>query len=573
MSAHPAPPTPRPALAAWIGGRTHEAGEFAEQRQQERATFDRGYRRRWPLLVGGFSITLLGWAGGLVPASPEAVITAFGIAALANVGISGSQRRRRFRWWSVYLLALLDVSIVSLLVFFFGHGGMVAALLLAVLPYGFEQGRRVGDLVIVLAAVAYLAASAAHARLYGPISAVPTAAYVETVVFIIAAMALKQIPSSLMERIREARAVMADVERGDLSARAAGAHGDELGALERSLNRMLDQIAATISVVQREADEVAAYAEELAASTQELHAAGEQASHAAAGVADELRQQRTLAGEGRGESVKAAHQAETLRVRAEVMESDAQRLLAAAERGRERVRRASTVLRTVGDEVRSTAQTVNALTGMSAHIGKFADTIARIARQTHLLALNAAIEAAQAEGEQGEGFAVVADEVRTLAAEAARSAREAAELISELRSEIGVVARAMHVGEERVRDVGAVAEEADTALQELEDGVTLVGDLVHATAQISRAQAQRLAGLAEAMDGVATISRRAGDGADTTAGASRTQIASLADLSATSQQLAQLAERLRTSISRFSVVGKRAGTRDHPSSPPADSKS
>src|SRR5437667_98926 len=89
----------------------------------------------------------------------------------------------------------------------------------------------------------------------------------------------------------------------------------------------------------------------------------------------------------------------------------------------------------MGEEVRATAATVAGLSGMSERIAAFAQTIARIARQTHLLALNAAIEAARAE-EHGEGFAVVADEVRALAGEAGRSAREVAELVSGLRASI-----------------------------------------------------------------------------------------------------------------------------------------
>src|SRR2546427_3056235 len=83
------------------------------------------------------------------------------------------------------------------------------------------------------------------------------------------------------------------------------------------------------------------------------------------------------------------------------MQADASRLVAAAERGRERVARASQTLRAMGEEVRTTAATVAGLSGMSERIGVFAQTIARIARQTHLLALNAAIEAARAE-EHGE---------------------------------------------------------------------------------------------------------------------------------------------------------------------------
>src|SRR5207237_10133777 len=105
--------------------------------------------------------------------------------------------------------------------------------------------------------------------------------------------------------------------------------------------------------------------------------------------------------------------------------------VAAAERGRERVARASQTLRTVGEEVRATASTVAGLSGMSERIGVFAQTIARIARQTHLLALNAAIEAARAE-EHGEGFAVVAGEVRSVAGGVGEGGGGVAEGVNEL---------------------------------------------------------------------------------------------------------------------------------------------
>lgn len=44
---------------------------------------------------------------------------------------------------------------------------------------------------------------------------------------------------------------MAQVERGDLTARADARHADELGFLEHSFNRMLDELALLIETVQR----------------------------------------------------------------------------------------------------------------------------------------------------------------------------------------------------------------------------------------------------------------------------------------------------------------------------------
>src|SRR5207302_55204 len=307
----------------------------------------------------------------------------------------------------------------------------------SVLPYAFDQGHTVGNSLVLTAALAYLAAVQMHHALYGGDAALAPGPVLETVTLVVVAMTLKEIPATLIQRIRRTRSVMGEAEHGFLAVRAAAQESDELGFLEKSFNKMIEEIGGTISTVQREADEVAAFAEQLAASAQQLHATSETVTHTAQRLAGDLAKQRDMAEGARGESDKAADQAEALRVRAELMQVDAARLVSAAERGRERVARASQTLRTVGEEVRATASTVAGLSGMSERIGVFAQTIARIARQTHLLALNAAIEAARAE-EHGEGFAVVADEVRALAAEAGKSAREVAELVSELRA--GIVA-------------------------------------------------------------------------------------------------------------------------------------
>lgn len=563
----PFPQTPgalrraRLSIAARLRGWTDDAASL-EQRLKDLETFARSHRRRWVLIVVGGLLAMVGRLAGTVPTPSGTIVLASGGFAALNLLVGLIHERGWYRWWLVYAFALLDVLYVAMLVVWFGHGGLVAAFFIAVLPYAFDQARGVGDFLVLTASLAYLFASYLHGRLYPGASGLDTDAFIETVAFILVAVGLNRIPATLIERIRHARGVMGEAEQGYLAVRAPAAESDELGFLEKSFNRMLDEIGATISTVQREADEVAAFAEQLAASAQQLHSTSEAVTYVAQQLAQELGQQRELAESARGESAKASDQAGALRTRAELMQVDALRLVSAAERGRERVARANQTLRTVGEEVRATAATVAELSGMSDRIGVFAQAIARIARQTHLLALNAAIEAARAE-EHGEGFAVVADEVRTLAAEAARSAREVAELVTELRVGIDAAARAMQTGEAQVRDIGAVAAEADGALQELHQGVQLIGDLVNATADVSRSQAGRLADLAQSLQHVAAISSTSSQSADGAAASTRSQISSMSDLSATSQQLAQLAERLRASIARFSVLRREQATAEH----------
>jgi len=553
----------RPSFAARVRGWNDQATAL-EQRFKDLETFERSHRRRWAIAATLLVLGVLGKLAGIVPARLGTIVLIAGASAVVNALVGLINERGWYRWWFIYMLALLDVALINVLVVWFGHGGIIAALFIAVLPYAFDQGQAVGDFLVLVASLGYLIASWLHGQLYAGSTGLDASAYLETGVFIVVAMALKRIPATLIQRIRRARGVMGEAEQGYLAVRAPAAEADELGFLEKSFNRMLEEIGATIASVQREADEVAAFSEQLAAAAEQLHATTESLTQTSRRLAGDLGHQRGLADGARGESAKAADQAESLRVRAELMQVDASRLVSAAERGRERVARASATLRAVGEEVRATASTVAGLSGMSERIGVFAQTISRIARQTHLLALNAAIEAARAE-EHGEGFAVVADEVRSLAAEAGKSARDVAELVSELRTGIDAAARAMQSGEAKVRDIGAVAAEADGALQELHQGVKLMGDLVDATTEVSRSQAARLAQLAQSLQQVASISTASSESANSTAAATEAQIASMGELTATSQQLAQLAERLRAGMARFSML-RRGGdprTIDH----------
>src|SRR5919106_396021 len=390
------PASRRRSLAYRLRGWRDESSAL-EQRLRDLETIARGQRRRWWIAAGLLLLGLVGrYVAGVVQADGGRIVLVAGGAAMLNAVLNLINERGWYRWWLIYALAVLDVLLVSILVVWFGHGGFLVVFFIALLPYAFDQGAAVGGFLALITALTYAGASHLHTVLYGG-TANFTAVGLETMVFMLVVWAVQRIPATLIARIRETRGIMSEAEQGYLAVRAPAAESDELGFLERSFNRMLEEI-----------------------------------THATQDLAQGLGRQRGVVEGARGESAKAASQAESLRIRAEMMQADASRLVATAERGRERVARASRTLRSVGEEVRATASTVVGLSGMSERIGVFAQTIARIARQTHLLALNAAIEAARAE-EHGEGFAVVADEVRTLAAEAGKSAREVGQLVIDLR--------------------------------------------------------------------------------------------------------------------------------------------
>jgi methyl-accepting chemotaxis protein len=270
-------------------------------------------------------------------------------------------------------------------------------------------------------------------------------------------------------------------------------------------------------------------------------------------LTSQLETQRRFAEDGTHHAQQALGASERLRERAEEMETSANELVVAAEASRNAIGRASDTLVTISDRVHSTAKTVGALDTASEQVGEFVETVTRIARQTNLLALNAAIEAARA-GEHGRGFAVVAEEVRKLAEESGRAAKEVASTIAIVRDNIALAVDSMAHGEREVRGVGDVADEANRALGAMLEGIRRIADVITEAARVSRTQSATMGSLSTTMDGVQGVATEASARANAGSQLATQQTQALDGMSATSRQLADLADRLRQSISRFAVA-------------------
>jgi methyl-accepting chemotaxis protein len=524
-----------------------------EDRAKDDITFRLGAKRRYVLtaILGG-----AGLAAAVFNVVPVAVSTVLGIAAAAlglNFVLTAlATGALSTMWWMRYVIAALDVALISAVVAVLRQDSLVILYFLVILPYSFDRGKALGYFTAGLSAVGFLLVrlasfpADANGYVYGW-------TFLTAALLLIVSAQLVPITSRLISRIRRTREVIAEAEQGNLLARADDRYSDELGLLQRSFNRMLEATGQLIGAVQREADEVAGLAERLASATGTLSESGTEFVATAVNLTDHLESQRRMAVEGAQHSQHALGASERLRERAEQMESGARSLVAAAEDSRNAIGRASTALVTISDRVRSTATTVGALGSASEQVNEFVGAVSRIARQTNLLALNAAIEAARA-GEHGKGFAVVAEEVRKLAEESGRAAKEVAETISVVRENIATAVSSMSLGEREVRDVGTVADEANHALGVMLDGIRRIAEVVTETASVSRAQSATMETLTTTMTGVQSVALDASARATMASTAATQQMTSLDGLSTTSRQLAELADRLRQSISRFSVT-------------------
>ncbi|WP_438864619.1 methyl-accepting chemotaxis protein [Neptunicella sp.] len=147
-------------------------------------------------------------------------------------------------------------------------------------------------------------------------------------------------------------------------------------------------------------------------------------------------------------------------------------------KGNEVVNQAIAAMNRMSDELKTTSNSIDALSEQSEKITNIVSTITAIADQTNLLALNAAIEAARA-GDQGRGFAVVADEVRQLAARTSSSTAEiddvvrknntfATEAVKAMREMLKLSESSM----ELVKETGVAIDEIDSSTHEMMAAVT-----------------------------------------------------------------------------------------------------
>ncbi|MBR9840729.1 MAG: HAMP domain-containing protein [Rhodobacteraceae bacterium] len=219
-------------------------------------------------------------------------------------------------------------------------------------------------------------------------------------------------------------------------------------------------------------------------------------------------------------------QAATLEESAAALEEMSSSVRAAAERADDADRRVVDGRRRAeegGAIMERALAAMSSIAASSDQITQIISVIDDIAFQTNLLALNAGVEAARA-GESGKGFSVVASEVRSLAQRASESAREIKTLVSN--------------SSQQVKDGGQLVEQTGATLSDIVRYVTEVSEMV---GEIAVAAKEQAAGLQEINVGVAELDK-----------VTQQNAAMVGETSAASQQLSSEAQRLTSQLNRFS---------------------
>src|SRR6266567_9122 len=520
-----------------------------EDRAKQRRYVLANTRARWRFVALGAALLAILRVAGVAPVAWPFVLGFAGVFAGISYAMLRVARSGEFRAWHAHADMAVSAALISAILYAVGPTGhlLYVVYLIAPLQAALYLGQTEAWQALLVNLTGFGLATAVRVSQGTPGWAWSAFAG-ETLVLALVSAALVPTLARFVTRLQAARSTLAQVERGDLTAQLQDEELDELGYLGASVNRTTGAIAGVVRQVQHQSQDLAASAQELQAASQEISAAAER-------LTEGTSRQRQLIGHGRDDSEAAADVAAQLHARAQEAERQIAGVAQQAQRHGQEIARASELLVTLVDHLDQVSRAAGTLELGSREIGKLVDAITRIASQTDLLALNAAIEAARA-GQHGLGFRVVADEVRKLAEQSARSAEEVRARVRQTQEQIGQVIAAMDEGRRTAQGVGAVSTAARQALDAIFGDLNATVQFASTFAGETEGQTQRIREVVRRMEEVAGIAETAAQGAEQTSAATEQQIASLGELTMTSQHLSVAAAKLSETIQRFNVNGK-----------------
>lgn len=339
---------------------------------------------------------------------------------------------------------------------------------------------------------------------------------------------------------------------GDLTRTITVKTQDEIKDLSLAFNKMVSSLRHLITEVLTNANQVASSAEELALSAEQTSKATEQIATTIQEVVNGSEKQVMGVSGSTLAITEMSQELQGIATRAEDVTMSAKQSAEAAVVGNDKINETIAQMNLINNTVGRLGQIVDTLGKSSEEIGQIVEVISSIAGQTNLLALNAAIEAARA-GEHGRGFAVVADEVRKLAEQSSNSTQKIADLIGTIQSGIREAVEAMKISSLEVQDGMSLVDEVGSSFVQIQESAVQVATQVEEVTMTAQQLAAGASVLLFTFEEITTIATNNADGTHTVSAASEEQLASMEEITASTNALAKMAENLQRLVCKFKV--------------------
>jgi len=316
---------------------------------------------------------------------------------------------------------------------------------------------------------------------------------------------------------------MGSLAEGDLTVKATVTE-DMTGAIADSINFAVEQLRSLVQTINDTSVQVASSAQETQATAMHLAEAAEHQAQEINSASDRINE---IAASINQVSRNSAESADV-----------AQRSVQIATKGAGVVRETIAGMDSIRDQIQETSKRIKRLGESSQEIGSIVELINDISEQTNILALNAAIQAASA-GEAGRGFAVVADEVQRLAERSSNATKRIESLVQAIQADTNEAVSSMEQTTSEVVAGARLAEDAGTALGEIENVSSSLAALIEGISSASQQQSAAATNITATMNTIQSITAQTSQGANQTA--------------ESIGNLAQLAADLRRSVADFKL--------------------
>jgi twitching motility protein PilJ len=318
---------------------------------------------------------------------------------------------------------------------------------------------------------------------------------------------------------------MGSLAEGDLTVKTTVSE-DITGAIADSVNYAIDELRSLVTTINETSEQVSSSAQETQTTARHLANAAEQQAQQISSATSAINQIVNSMDIVSKDSAESADVAE--------------RSVKIASRGAEVVRETISGMDSIRDQIQETSKRIKRLGESSQEIGSIVELINDIAEQTNILALNAAIQAASA-GEAGRGFAVVADEVQRLAERSTSATKRIETLVQTIQSDTNEAVNSMEQTTAEVVAGARLAEDAGSALGDIERVSHDLSALIQNISTAAREQSAAATDVSVSMNAIQEITSQTSHGASQTADSIGT--------------LAQLASDLRRSVAHFKLPG------------------